>query len=86
MKLQTAPAPAPVVQETIVVSPLVEKLEHFVHARTNGMVRNLRVTVIGNEVTLSGLAPTYYTKQLATHAVFNAADGVTLINSIDVVR
>ena len=81
MPLQTA-SHSP---ETLGVSPLVEKLEHFVHTETCGRVRDLRVTVCGNEIVLSGTAPSYYLKQLATHAVLGAVEGVTLENRIQVV-
>jgi len=80
MPLQTAPrnAPGPA------VDPLVEHLEHIVNARTNGMVRELRVDLYPGEVVLHGRARTYYTKQLATHAVFDAVKGRTLTNNIHV--
>ncbi|MFQ5731566.1 MAG: hypothetical protein ACE5KM_06400 [Planctomycetaceae bacterium] len=63
---------------------LVEQLEVVVKARTNGLVRNLSIARYGNEVVLSGTTHTYYTKQLATHAVYEALQGVTLTNNIEV--
>lgn len=59
-----------------------DRLEAFVRARTNGLVRNLRVSRYGSEVVLSGTTHTYYTKQRATHAVYEALDGITLTNNI----
>jgi len=63
---------------------LEERLEHFVHERTNGTVQQLGVRVVGEQVILSGRAPSYYTKQLATHAVIDAVRGLTLKNNIKV--
>ena len=63
---------------------LREVIERFVHSRTSGMIRGLRVDVLGEEIVLSGRAPTYYTKQLATHAAFDAVRDVPLKNDIEV--
>ena len=80
MSLQTA-SPT---RSTPSVDPLVERLEHVVHARTNGMVRDLQISVLEGEVILYGKVRTYYTKQLATHAVFTAVQGISLTNNINV--
>ncbi len=63
---------------------IVERLEHFVNARTNGMVRHLEVTILENEVIISGKAHTYYTKQLATHAIIATVPEFSLTNNIEV--
>lgn len=65
-------------------NPLVERLEHFVNTRTNGMIRHLEVSVVENDVIISGKANTYYTKQLATHAILELVQGFTLTNNIEV--
>jgi hypothetical protein len=44
----------------------------------------LRVDVDSGAVVITGRAPTYYTKQLATHAVFETVDDVCLTNDIEV--
>ena len=69
---------------SVTTQALVERLEHFVHARTNGMVRNLEILVLDGEVIISGKAHTYYTKQLATHAIFAVVQDYSLTNNIEV--
>lgn len=63
---------------------LEERFEHLVHQRTNGMVQELSVCVLGKRVVLNGKAGSYYTKQLATHAVLHAAGEYRLQNNIRV--
>ncbi len=75
MKLETTPSPPPAV---------VERIEHFVHLRTNGMVRDLMVKVVDGAIVLSGRTATYYNKQLATHAVLSTLSDVVLTNNIEV--
>lgn len=79
MKLETTPAasspPSP---------PMVERIEHYVQARTNGMVHDLTVSIFDDEVVLTGRTTTYYNKQLATHAVLSAVSGLVLTNDIEV--
>jgi len=64
--------------------PLVEVIERFVRSRTGGMVRGLHVEIVDDHVILSGRASTYYAKQLATHAAFDAARDLPLTNDIEV--
>jgi hypothetical protein len=64
--------------------PLAARVEQFVRKKTNGMIRNLRVTVVPGEITLTGRAPTYYAKQLATQAAFDFCHELTLTNDIEV--
>ncbi|MCA9023741.1 MAG: hypothetical protein KDA86_00880 [Planctomycetaceae bacterium] len=52
--------------------------------RTASRVRDLQVHVQGQDVILRGVAPTYYVKQLATHAALDEIDQFTLTNDIDV--
>jgi hypothetical protein len=64
---------------------LIERLERLVHSRTGSRIRDLRVEVRGEEVVLTGHAPTYYAKQLATHATLPEVTPRLLTNAIDVV-
>jgi len=61
-----------------------ERVERTVRLRTASRVHNLRVDVEGTDVILTGMAPTYYVKQLATHAALGEIDQRTLTNDIDV--
>jgi hypothetical protein len=64
--------------------PMEERIEGVVRSRTGGMIRNLHVEVSDGEVILSGRTSTYYAKQLATHAAFDAVEDLTLVNDIEV--
>ncbi|MBS0261268.1 MAG: BON domain-containing protein [Planctomycetes bacterium] len=64
--------------------PLATSIESVVREKTNGMVRELRVTVIPGEVVLTGRAASYYAKQLATHAALSFCDELTLTNDLEV--
>ena len=64
--------------------PLAARVERLVREKTNGMIRDLRVAVLPGEVIITGRAPTYYAKQLATHAALDFCDDLTLTNDIDV--
>lgn len=64
---------------------LVLRLERLVHSRTGSRIRELRVEVREREVILTGRAPTYYAKQLATHATLSEVTPRSLTNSIDVI-
>ena len=46
--------------ETLTASPItiVERIEHFVQLRTNGMVRDLNVDVVDGEIILTGRTST----------------------------
>jgi hypothetical protein len=81
MSLQSVPHLANAARPS---NPLVERLEHFVNARTNGMIRHLEVSVVDSDVIISGKANTYYTKQLATHAILDLVQGCSLTNNIEV--
>jgi hypothetical protein len=63
---------------------LIERIEHYIQSRTNGMVRDLTVDIFEREVVISGRTTTYYTKQLATHAVLGTLADVDLKNNIEV--
>ncbi len=66
------------------VNELVARIERIVRCRTGGRIRDLRVELQGTDVVISGVAPTYYAKQLATHAALDEIAGHTLTNAIDV--
>ena len=63
---------------------LIERIERHVQSRTGGMIRGLRIELVGEEVVISGRTTTYYNKQLATHAVLDAVEGYSLTNDIEV--
>lgn len=63
---------------------LREALERSVRLRTGGLIRSLRVDVANGEVVISGLAPTYYAKQLATHAALSFDEPLAVVNNIEV--
>ena len=63
---------------------LAELVEQLIAARTGGRIRDLRVDVEERGVVLSGRTSTYYNKQLATHAVLDQLEGVSLSNEIEV--
>ena len=66
------------------VDELVARVERIVRCRTGGRIRDLRVDLVGTDVVISGMAPTYYAKQLATHAALDEIAGHTLTNAIEV--
>ncbi len=65
--------------------PLCGRVERIVNLRTAARVKDLQVDVQGQDVILRGIAPTYYVKQLATHAALDEIEQFTLTNDIDVV-
>ena len=67
-----------------VADALIERVESIVRLRTASRVLDLHVDVQGTDVILTGVAPTYYVKQLATHAALDEIAGRTLTNDIDV--
>ena len=75
MKLQTLAEAPQLLQESI---------EQHIRSRTGGMIRGLKVEIFAGEVILTGRTATYYNKQLATHAVLDAAKGLNLTNDIEV--
>jgi hypothetical protein len=63
---------------------LAARVERMVREKTSGLIRDLRVGVLPGEIVISGRAGTYYAKQLATHAAFEACEDLTLTNDIEV--
>lgn len=64
---------------------LSARLERTIRSRTGGHVRNLHVEITDAGVVLSGVASTYYAKQLATHAALDELAGTAVHNAIEVV-
>ncbi|MBX3438402.1 MAG: hypothetical protein KF861_13000 [Planctomycetaceae bacterium] len=64
--------------------PLCDRVLRIVQLRTASRIKDLHVDVQGRDVILTGIAPTYYVKQLATHAALDEIDRRTLTNDIDV--
>jgi hypothetical protein len=84
MDLEMLPDSQPALDARVAEGTLAERVEWLVRQRTGGLIRNLRVEVLPGEVLLTGRAATYYAKQLATHAAFDACDHLTLTNDIEV--
>lgn len=53
-----------------------------IESRLAGRVRDLVVRIVGNTIILEGRCATYYTKQLAQHAVLGILDDEQLENEI----
>lgn len=64
---------------------LTQRLERMVQSRTGSRIQDLRVEIRNDEVIITGRSPTYYAKQLATHATLGEVAPRTLVNAIDVV-
>lgn len=58
------------------MTDLIDRIGHAVRERTNGRLRDARVTVAEETVTLHGLAPSFYLKQLAVEAARAALGGL----------
>lgn len=63
---------------------LAASIEEAVSRETGGRVRNLRVEVDRQGVTLTGRCTTFYTKQRAQHAAMAFPGGHPLSNQIEV--
>lgn len=60
------------------------EVERAIFTRTGGQIRNLRVHCGESCITMHGDVPTYYLKQLASHAVLELGDSVRVTNEIEV--
>jgi len=60
------------------------ELESRVQCRLGGQIREFRLVVMDEGLILHGRAQTYYTKQLAQHAVMEATELPILANEIEV--
>jgi hypothetical protein len=89
MLLEESPAVATSVADSeaarvAVDNALVSRIERIVRCRTGGRIRDLRVDVSEDNVVISGVATTYYAKQLVTHAALDEIPGRMLTNAIEV--
>lgn len=65
-------------------TPLERRVQDRISKRLGRRIRDLRVQVVGNRVTLSGRCATYYSKQLAQHAALGVIEDEVLENEIEV--
>lgn len=63
---------------------LAAQIERIVRSRAGSQIEQLHVEVEGDTIVLSGVARSYYAKQLATHATLNELPDCEVCNSIDV--
>ena len=63
---------------------MVRQIEQRIQCRTHGRVRRVSVELGDQQVVLHGDAPTYYSKQLAQHAVSEIVGGRHVVNAIEV--
>lgn len=61
------------------------ELETHLQCQLNGRVRHLRLSVRDNGLVLHGQTQTYYSKQLAQHALMEAFDMPIRANEIEVI-
>lgn len=66
------------------VDDLASRVARIVRCRTGGRIRDLQVDVQESDVVISGVACTYYAKQLATHAALGELNDRNLSNEIEV--
>lgn len=66
------------------LTELIEHVEQAVHARTGGRIRGLSIRIDEGCLVITGRTSTYYNKQLATHAVRDAVEDLSLLNDIEV--
>lgn len=88
MLLDVSPAATSVANDTAlpvaIDETLVARIERIVRCRTGGRIRDLHVDVSDDYVVISGIATTYYAKQLVTHAALDEIPGRALTNAIKV--
>ncbi len=63
---------------------LASQIERIVRSRAGSQIEQLRVEVEGDTVVLSGVARSYYAKQLATQAALHEVPDCEICNAIDV--
>jgi hypothetical protein len=62
----------------------LDRVETRLQNELNGRVRNLQIVLHDRGIVLRGLARTYYSKQLAQHAVMDALNLPIIANEIEV--
>ena len=63
---------------------LINQVEHAVQMKTGGRIHGLRIRLDDRCLIVSGQTSTYYNKQLATHAIRDAVDDLTVQNEVEV--
>jgi hypothetical protein len=63
---------------------LPAEIAAVIRERTGGRLTHLRVTVEGSVVNVSGMAPSFYLKQLALEAVRAALRGLPLRTELEI--
>ena len=58
---------------------LADQILRAVHERTSDRLRDTRVVVTGGAVTVHGIAPSFYLKQLALEAARTALRGLPVV-------
>uniref|UniRef100_A0A7C2JZT8 BON domain-containing protein n=1 Tax=Schlesneria paludicola TaxID=360056 RepID=A0A7C2JZT8_9PLAN len=61
---------------------VADQIERVVRSRTGGRIRDLRVSVRGDRVVISGETSTFYDKQLASHAALQSVDSLLVQNDL----
>lgn len=72
------------VQSTPEQFDLIEQIEQAIHARTGGRIRGLQILVNEGCLVVTGRTSTYYNKQLATHAIRDTVDDMSVQNEVEV--
>jgi hypothetical protein len=73
-----------VVRNPVAVPVSDAELAGRINARTFHQVRDLRIVRDGGLVIVVGRTPSYYVKQLATHAALELFPGQEIANAIDI--
>ncbi len=72
--------------EMLAPEELIDRVARVIHERTGRMVRGLRIHLQEDgQVVLRGLSPSYYYKQLASHAAMDELAGQGVTNEIQVI-
>jgi len=75
---------ATIISSSTEMLDLVDQVEQAVQVRTGGRIRDLQIRLSEGRVIVSGRTSTYYLKQLATHAIRDAVDDLSVQNDVDV--
>ena len=63
----------------------LEEIEGWVHRRTGGAIRDLRVEVRADGYVISGRATSYYTRQLAEQAALDVSGSSDIYDEIEII-
>lgn len=64
---------------------LEQIIERQIRERTRGRIRGIQVAIDDNRVTVRGVSPTYYVKQLAIHALLEHIEPKGLTPIVEIV-